>query len=75
MVNKLLASMVAHDPSTLPMALTYKATENGHPAALGMMTSWRTITQANGPNLLAIDTVNGTAVPRAHMEPMRNKMH
>jgi hypothetical protein len=44
MVTKILDSMVAHNPDTLPLATIYRATENSHPAALGMMTSWRTIT-------------------------------
>lgn len=60
-VNDILDSMVAHDPSTLPLAQVYKATENSHPAALGMMNLWRTVTKACKPNLLAIDTTNGTA--------------
>lgn len=53
--------MVAHNPYSLPVASQYVATENSHPAALGMMTSWRTITKAGPPSLLAIDTKNGTA--------------
>lgn len=61
MVTTILDSMVAHNPDTLPLAKIYRATENSHPAALGMMTSWRTITKAGSPNLLAIDTTNGTA--------------
>lgn len=60
-VNQILDSMVAHDPYSLPVAATYKATENSHPAALGMMTSWRTITKTGRRSLLAIDTTNGTA--------------
>jgi hypothetical protein len=60
-VNNILDSMVAHNPYTLPLATVYKATENSHPAALAMMTSWRTITEASAPSLLAIDTKNGTA--------------
>lgn len=60
-VRKILDSMVAHDPYSLPLAIVYKATENSHPAALGMMTSWRTITKAGPPSLLAIDTTQGTA--------------
>ncbi|KAJ5432263.1 uncharacterized protein N7458_011419 [Penicillium daleae] len=60
-VTQVLDSMVAHNPYALPMAPTYRATENSHPAALGMMTSWRTITKAGPPSLLAIDTTNGTA--------------
>ncbi|KAH9205420.1 hypothetical protein DL95DRAFT_397652, partial [Leptodontidium sp. 2 PMI_412] len=61
MVTRILDSMVAHDPYSLPLARRYKATENSHPAALGMMTSWRTITKTGPPNVLAIDTTNGTA--------------
>lgn len=60
-VTQILDSAVAHDPSTLPLASTYKATENSHPAALAMMTLWRTVTKAGSPDLLAIDTTNGTA--------------
>lgn len=60
-VTQILDSMVAHDPYSLPMALSYVATENSHPAAVGMMTAWRTITKAGPPSLLAIDTTNGTA--------------
>ncbi|GAB7355643.1 hypothetical protein MBLNU459_g6359t2 [Dothideomycetes sp. NU459] len=60
-VSQILHSMVAHDPYTLPMASMYKATENSHPAALSMMTSWRTITKTGSPSLLAIDTTNQTA--------------
>jgi hypothetical protein len=60
-VTQLLDSMVAHDPYAVPMAPTYKATENWNPAAIGMMTSWRTIVKAGPLSLLAIDTTNGTA--------------
>lgn len=61
LVDDILDSMVAHDPYSLPLAQVYKATENAHPAALGMMTLWRTVTKASRPSLLAIDTTNGTA--------------
>ncbi|KEZ43307.1 hypothetical protein SAPIO_CDS4751 [Scedosporium apiospermum] len=60
-VSKILKSMVAHDPDTLPLAPVYQATENSHPAALGMMTLWRTVTKAGKPSLLAIDTTTGSA--------------
>lgn len=59
-ITEVLDSMVAHDPSTLPLATVYKATENSHPAALTMMTSWRTIVNIAPPSLLAIDTKQGT---------------
>ena len=42
--NRLLASMVAHDPGSLPLSHRYAATENGAAAALPMMTLWRTAT-------------------------------
>ena len=60
-VNQILDSMVTHDPYTLPLATVYKATENSHPAALGMMTLWRTVTKAGTPSMLAIDTKKGAA--------------
>ncbi|KAJ5118312.1 uncharacterized protein N7443_007241 [Penicillium atrosanguineum] len=60
-VTEILDSMVAHNPYTLPMASFYVATENSHPAALGMMTLWRTVTKAGPPSLLAIDTKKGSA--------------
>lgn len=59
-ITQVLNSMVAHDPSTLPLATVYKATENSHPAALSMMASWRTIVNIAPPSLLAIDTQQGT---------------
>jgi hypothetical protein len=59
-ITDVLNSMVAHDPSSLPLATVYRATENSHPAALSMMTSWRTIVNIAPPSLLAIDTEQGT---------------
>lgn len=60
-VTQILDSMVAHDPTSLPLAKVYRATENSHGAALKMMTSWRTITEAGVPSLLALDTTNCSA--------------
>ena len=60
-VSSILDSMVAHNPDILPLAPDYEATENSHPAALGMMTLWRTVTKAGPPSLLAIDTTSGSA--------------
>jgi hypothetical protein len=60
-VDQLLASMVAHDPDTLPLAPMYEATENSHPSSLAFMTAWRTITEAGKPDFLAIDTKAGSA--------------
>lgn len=61
MVRSVLSSMVAHKPEALPLASIYTATENSHPAALGMMQSWRTITKAGEPSLLAVDPAAGRA--------------
>lgn len=61
LVDTLLASMVARDPSSLPLVDAYKATENGHPAAVLFMQSRRTITGAGSPSLLALDAHDGTA--------------
>ncbi|MFT4249048.1 MAG: hypothetical protein QM581_13625 [Pseudomonas sp.] len=60
-VHQVLTSMPSHDPYRLPLARVYAATENSHPAALGMMTLWQSVTQAGKPDLLAIDSVAGQA--------------
>ncbi|PWY84456.1 hypothetical protein BO83DRAFT_395418 [Aspergillus eucalypticola CBS 122712] len=60
-VDQILASMVVHNPYNLPMAAVHQATENSHPAALGLMTAWRTVTEAGPSSLLAIDTTQGSA--------------
>jgi hypothetical protein len=44
--DKLIGSIVAHDPSLLPLSDVYAATENSVPSALGMMVIWRTATAA-----------------------------
>ncbi|KAJ5385954.1 hypothetical protein N7509_008495 [Penicillium cosmopolitanum] len=59
-VEQFLDSVVKHDPFSLPLASVYKATENSHAAALTMMTLWRTVTKVTKPNLLAIDSKQGT---------------
>lgn len=48
LADQLLNAMAAHDPSHLPLGQTYRATENSIPAALGMMTAWRTVTGVKG---------------------------
>src|SRR5579863_6949425 len=58
-VSQVVRSMVKHDPDVLPLAPVYRATENSHPAALGMMTLWRTVTKAHRPDFLAIDVPAG----------------
>ncbi|PIG82101.1 hypothetical protein AARAC_000014 [Aspergillus arachidicola] len=60
-VDQVLASMLAHRPDILALAQVYYATENSHPAALGMMTLWPTVTSSGPPSLLAIDTTSGSA--------------
>jgi hypothetical protein len=60
-VDQLLKSMVAHNPDTLPLATLYRATENSHPVSLRFAVLWRTVTEAHGPNLLAIDVPAGQA--------------
>lgn len=60
-VRRLLDSMAAHDPYALPLSAVYEATENSHPAALGMMELWRTVTRDPKPDFLAVDTVAGQA--------------
>ncbi|SAK17923.1 hypothetical protein UA14_05309 [Burkholderia multivorans] len=42
--DRLLDSMVKHAPDMVPLSDGYMATENGRPAALPMMTLWRTVT-------------------------------
>ena len=60
-VDKVVNSMAAHNPDVLPLATVYKASENSHPAALGMMTLWRSVTKAHQPDFLAIDVPAGQA--------------
>jgi hypothetical protein len=61
LVNRVTDSMTAHNPDALPLAIVYRATENSHPAALGMMTLWRSITKAHRPEFVAIDTARAQA--------------
>jgi hypothetical protein len=41
-VDQTLASMIAHDAGSLPLAQEYLATENSAPSAPGLMVVWRT---------------------------------
>lgn len=68
-----LDSMVANDPFKLPLAEVYKATENSHPAALNMMTLWRTVIKAGSPSLLAIDTTRRTSLSTSPKVTARHK--
>ncbi|MCJ2185105.1 hypothetical protein MTR62_20795, partial [Novosphingobium sp. 1949] len=45
----LLASIVGQNPAAAPVAAHYRATENGVPGALAMLTIWRTATRAAKP--------------------------
>jgi hypothetical protein len=44
--DKLVDSIVAHQPTDVPLSHVYAATENSVPAALDMMVIWRTATAA-----------------------------
>ena len=57
--DQLLASMIAHEPYSLPLAPRYKATENGVPGALNMMSSWRIIQDLNKMGQLIEDPERG----------------
>jgi hypothetical protein len=46
LADQLVTSIIAHDPGRLSLSPEYAATENGQPAALPMMTLWRTMTSA-----------------------------
>jgi hypothetical protein len=47
LADGLVASMVAHQPGNVPLVEHYRATENGVPAGLAMMSLWRTFTKAS----------------------------
>jgi len=53
--DELVASIVAHDPASLPLSRVYAATENSVASALGMMVIWRTATAAKS-SFYVIDT-------------------
>jgi len=57
LTDQLLDSMVARDPARVPLAPRYAATENSVPAALPMMTAWRSVT-ALKDRFYAIDTTS-----------------
>jgi hypothetical protein len=46
LADTLVASLVSHSPAAVPLDSAYLATEDGQPAALPMMTLWRTVTGA-----------------------------
>jgi hypothetical protein len=57
LADKVLASMVARDATTLPLSPVYAATENSAPSPPGMMVLWRTATAARG-SYYVIDPVS-----------------
>lgn len=57
LADALVASLVAHSPAAVPLASQYLATEEGQPAALPMMTLWRTVTGAKN-KFYVIDPVS-----------------
>ncbi|MCM8711239.1 hypothetical protein M2651_09375 [Clostridium sp. SYSU_GA19001] len=67
-VDLLFKSMIEHDPSILPLADRYAATENSHAAALHAMTSWRTITGVNCIGHLVIDKQDGSIFVTASLD-------
>ncbi|MBP2663240.1 MAG: hypothetical protein H6Q71_1188 [Firmicutes bacterium] len=64
----LFKSMVEHDPSILPLADTYAATENSQPAALSMMNCWRTVTGLNFVGQYIIDKQAGQVFVTANVD-------
>ncbi|MGH7169144.1 MAG: hypothetical protein ACRELG_02560 [Gemmataceae bacterium] len=44
-VDQYLQALLAHDPSTLPLAANYKAIYNGKPTKVGQDASWKTLDQ------------------------------
>jgi hypothetical protein len=58
LADKLVASIVARDSSSLPLSRVYAATENSVPSALNMTVLWRTASAAKG-SYYAIDAGSG----------------
>ncbi|MBN1628926.1 MAG: hypothetical protein JW990_04120 [Thermoleophilia bacterium] len=57
--DKVLQSMVAHDPSMLPLASRYAATENSVAGSLNMLSGWRTVTGVNRIGQYIVDEPAG----------------
>jgi hypothetical protein len=60
--------MIAHDPTLLPLADSYEATENSHPSALSIMNCWRTITGINCVGQCMIDKPAGQILVTASVD-------
>ncbi|OFW57709.1 MAG: hypothetical protein A2133_08725 [Actinobacteria bacterium RBG_16_64_13] len=64
----LLSSMVAHDPSMLPLADRYAATENSVAGSLNMMSAWRTVTGVKQVGQYVIDEPAGQLLLTANVD-------
>src|SRR4030067_638017 len=64
----LLSSMVAHDPSMLPLADRYAATENSVAGSLNMMSFWRTVTGVKQMGQFLVDPVAGQLLVTANLD-------
>lgn len=67
-VDLLLTSIVAHDPSILPLAPRYRATENSVPAALRQMTAWSLGQAVNAVGTVVVDEELGQIVVVANLQ-------
>jgi hypothetical protein len=59
LAHQVLVSMTKHDAGSLPLARWYAATENGSPAAPGMLSLWRTVTRFRDPDQYVLDPSSG----------------
>lgn len=59
LADQVLQSMVAHDPTPLPVTVPYAATENGKASILPMMSLWRTPTAVSSKRQYALDVQAG----------------
>lgn len=66
--EKLFQSMIDRDITNLPLADTYRATENCVPAALNNMTMWRTVTGLNYISQTVIDKTAGQLFITANLD-------
>jgi hypothetical protein len=64
----LLQSMVDRDPSKLPLADRYAATENSVAGALTMMSFWRTVTGVNRVGQYIVDEPAGSNFVTANLD-------
>jgi len=64
----LFKSMIAQDISILPLADTYKATENSEPAAVQLMNCWRTVTGLNFVGQYIVDKKAGQILVTANLD-------